>query len=76
MGDKDKVRSRYPCASAEEEGPWLLKFWAVWHISHEERRRLDDKHWPQRFSRYLLGTGRTEDEAWANAEKYIHMRGY
>ena len=69
--NKDKVRSRYPHASAEQESTGE---WDVWDISHDERKRLDEKYWPQTFGRGLFGLGRTEAEAWADAVRTIEQR--
>ena len=71
MTNQDKVRSRYPHASAEQE---RTGEWAVWDISHDERKRLNEKHWPQTFGRGLFGLGRTETEAWADAVQKIEQR--
>ena len=69
--NKDKVRSRYKHASAEQERTGA---WGVWDISHDERKRLNEKFWPETFGRGLLGFGRTEAEAWANAVRTIELR--
>lgn len=71
MNDKDKLRSRYPHASAEQE---RTGEWGVWDISHDERKRLNEKHWPATFGRGLFGLGRTEAEAWADAVRKIEQR--
>lgn len=68
MTNQDKVRSRYPRASAEQESTGE---WGVWDISHDERKRLNEKHWPQTFGRGLLGLGGTEAEAWTAAVRTI-----
>lgn len=64
MDDKDKVRSCYPFAVAELEAP---NAWAVWHISRDKQKQLNERHWPEVFTCGLLGLGRTEEEAWARA---------
>jgi len=69
--NKDKVRSRYQHASAEQESTGE---WGVWDISHDERKRLNEKFWPETFGRGLFGLGRTEAEAWANAVRTIEQR--
>ena len=71
MTNKDKVRSRYQHASAEQESTGE---WGVWDISHDERKRLNEKFWPETFGRGLFGLGRTEAEAWANAVRTIEQR--
>ena len=71
MSDKDKVLSRYPHASAEQDKPGC---WTVWDISHEERDRLDNKHFPKRFGRGLYGLGRSELESWADAVRRIEQQ--
>jgi hypothetical protein len=71
MTNQGKVRSRYPHASAEQESTGE---WSVWDISHDERKRLNDEHWPETFRRGLFGLGRTEAEAWADAVRKIEQR--
>lgn len=71
MNDQDKVKSRYPHASAEQESTGE---WGVWDISHEERKLLNEKHWPETFGRGLFGLGLTEAEAWADAVRTIEQR--
>lgn len=71
MTNKDKVRSRYPHASAEQESTGE---WGVWDISHDERKRLNEKHWPETFGRGLFGLGKTEAAAWADAVRTIELR--
>jgi len=71
MTNKDKVRSRYQHASAEQESTGE---WGVWDISHDERKRLNEKFWPETFGRGLFGLGRTEAEAWADAVRTIEQR--
>lgn len=71
MTNKDKVQSRYPHASAEQESTGE---WGVWDISLDEMKRLNEKHWPKTFSRGLFGLGRTEAEAWADAVRNIEQR--
>lgn len=71
MNDKDKVKSRYPHASAEQE---RTSEWSVWDISNDEQKRLSDKHWPETIGRGLFGIGRTEAEAWAYAVRKIECR--
>ena len=71
MDNIGKVRSRYPHASAEKEGTGE---WSVWDITHEERKRLDEAHWPVTHARGLFGMGRTEAEAWADAVRRIEGR--
>lgn len=71
MNDKDKVRSRYPHASAEQE---RTGEWGIWDISHDERKRLNEAHWPETFGRGLFGLGMTEAEAWADAVRTIEQR--
>lgn len=65
------VRSRYPHASAEQESTGE---WGVWDISHAERKRLDEAHWPTTHGRGLFGLGRTESDAWADAVLQIERR--
>ena len=71
MTNKDKVRSRYPHASAEQESTGE---WGVWDISHDERKRLNEAHWPKTFGRGLFGLGKTEAAAWADAVRTIELR--
>ena len=71
MTNQEKVRTRYPHASAEQESSGI---WFVWDISPAEQERLDEKYGPERFVRGLFGTGSTEDEAWAHAVRKIERR--
>ena len=71
MTNQDKVRSRYPHASAEQGSTGE---WGVWDISCDERKRLNEKHWPETFGRGLFGLGMTEAEAWADAVRTIEQR--
>jgi len=71
MTNQDKVRSRYPHASAEQGSTGV---WSVWDISHIERERLNEKHRPETFGRGLFGLGKTEAEAWADAVRAIEQR--
>ena len=74
MTNQDKVRSRYQHASAEQEGAAEWPTWCVWDISHDERKRLNEAHWPETFGRGLFGLGKTEAEAWADAVRKIEQR--
>ena len=71
MTNEDKVRTRYPHASAELDG-WNV--WSVWDVSRDEQQRLNDLHYPDTFSRGLFGIGDSEAEAWANAVSVIECR--
>lgn len=71
MTNKDKVRSRYPHASAEQESTGE---WGVWDISDDERKRLNEERWPKTFGRGLFGLGKTEAAAWADAVRTIELR--
>jgi hypothetical protein len=71
MTNKDKVRNHYPHASAEQESTYE---WSIWNISHNEQKQLNNKHWPEIFSRRLFGLGRTEAEAWVDAIQTIENR--
>jgi hypothetical protein len=68
VNSKDKVLILYPHASVEHESTGE---WSVWYISLDRKKWLNERYWPERFSRRLLGLGRTEDEAWANAAREI-----
>lgn len=71
MTNQDKVRSRYPYASAEQE---RADTWCVWDISRNQQKRLNEKHWPETYGCGLFGLGRTESEAWADAVRTIEQR--
>ena len=68
VNDKDKVRSRYPTASAEQGSSGE---WCVLDISREEKKRMEEAHFPERAGRGLFGLGRTEEEAWADAVRKV-----
>lgn len=69
--NKDKVRSCYQHACAEQE---LRGIWGISDISHNERKRLNKGHWPETYGRTVLGLGRSEEEAWARAVQWIEQR--
>lgn len=71
MTNEDKVRSRFPNAVAEY-GPFAI--WTVWDISPAERKRLDEKHWPEKVGRMVCGLGDTEADAWRDAVRAIENR--
>ena len=68
---RNKVRSRYPRASAEREGNHDWPTWCVWNISRDEQKRLNKQHYPETYGRGLFGLGKTENEAWADAVRTI-----
>jgi len=74
--NKDNVLSRYPhaCVQRDNYDPFL----SVWDIDRDEQRRRGNKFWSRRacgvVARQLLGLGRTEKEAWADAVKRIEQQ--
>lgn len=71
MTDQTKFRSRYPHASAEQE---TTGEWGVWDMDREEQKRVQEKFWPEVYTRGLFGIGYTEEEAWAEAVRALERR--
>lgn len=75
MTDEEKVKSRYPHASAEKTtNPSGSSVWTVWDLTLQEQERLNKKYPRAGFTRSLVGMESTREAAWSDAVRCIEKR--
>jgi hypothetical protein len=72
MTDEEKVKSRYPHASAEKTtNPSGSSIWTVWNMTLQEQERLNKEYPRVSRTRALIGLGANREEAWSDAVRCI-----
>lgn len=75
MTDEEKVKSRYPHASAEKTAnPSGSSAWTVWDLTPQEQERQNRKYPRGVVTRSLIGLESTREAAWSDAVQCIEKR--